>query len=136
MKISKLKAPNTYVIISSIIILVAVLTYIVPAGEFERIEKNGRILVVPGTFQETESNPQFIDSVLMAPINGFIAAAEIIGFVLIVGGAFSVFQQTEAVDSAINGIAAAYKKIQIDTFILDTNIYANFFSRRSGVWNG
>jgi uncharacterized ion transporter superfamily protein YfcC len=113
MKISKLKAPNTYVIITSIILLVAVLTYIVPAGEFERVEKNGRILVVPGTFQETESNPQFIDSVLMAPINGFIAAAEIIGFVLIVGGAFSVFQQTEAVDSAINGIAAAYKKSKL-----------------------
>ena len=113
MKVAKIKAPNTFVIISSIIIAVAILTYVIPAGEFERIEKDGRVLVMPGTFKETDSNPQFIDKVLMAPINGFIAAAEIIGFVLIVGGAFSVFQKTEAVDSAIKSIAAAHKKSKL-----------------------
>lgn len=110
MKKIMLKAPNTYLIISSIIILVSILTYIIPAGEFERIETDGKNLVVPGTFHETKQNPQFIDSILMAPINGFIAAAEIIGFILIVGGAFSVFQKTKAVDSAIKSIASAHKK--------------------------
>ena len=113
MKLSKFKPPNTIIIISSIIVFIAILTYLIPAGEFARIEQNGKNLVVPGTFQKTSPNPQFIDSVLMAPINGFIAAAEIIGFVLIVGGAFSVFQQTEAVDSAIKSIASAYKKSKL-----------------------
>lgn len=110
MKFTKFKAPNTFLIISSIIVLVAILTYIIPAGEFDRTEVNGRSIVVDGTFHSTDSNPQFIDAVLMAPINGFIDSAEIIGFILIVGGAFLVFQKTEAVDSSIRSIAAAYHK--------------------------
>jgi uncharacterized ion transporter superfamily protein YfcC len=113
MKFAKIKPPNTMIIISSIIVFVAILTYLIPAGEFARIEENGKNLVVPGTFQKSNPNPQFIDSILMAPINGFIAAAEIIGFVLIVGGAFSVFQRTEAVDSAIKSIASAYRKSKL-----------------------
>ena len=113
MKIANFKPPNTIIIISSIIVFIAILTYLIPAGEFARIEQNGKNLVVPGTFQRTTPNPQFVDNILMAPINGFIAAAEIIGFVLIVGGAFSVFQKTEAVDSAIKSIASAYKKSKL-----------------------
>lgn len=113
MKLKNFKSPNTIIIISSIIVLVAILTYAIPAGEFERIERDGQVLVVSGTYQETKSNPQFIDNILMAPISGFIAAAEIIGFVLIVGGAFSVFQKTEAVDSAIKSIASAYTRSKI-----------------------
>jgi uncharacterized ion transporter superfamily protein YfcC len=115
----KIKPSNTFVIISIIIIIVAIMTYLIPAGEFERVEIDGRVLVIPGTFEETDPNPQFIDSVLMSPINGFIAAAEIIGFVLIVGGAFSVFQRTEAVDSAIKSIAKAHKKSRlVRTFLI------------------
>ena len=133
MKLSRIKIPNTFSIIFSIIILVAALTYIIPSGEFERIEKDGRVLVVPGTFEETSSNPQFIDSVLMAPINGFIAAAEIIGFVLIVGGAFSVFQKTEAVDSAIKSIAAAYRKSKLVRIFL-IPIFMTLFSLGGAVF--
>ena len=44
----------------------------------------------------------------MAPIKGFVEAALIIGFVLIVGGAFSVLQKTEAVDSMIKSVAKAH----------------------------
>lgn len=110
MNLLKIKAPNTFIIISSIIVIVALLTWIIPSGEFDRVTKNNKNIVVPGTFHTIESNPQFVDDVLMAPINGFILASEIIGFVLIVGGAFSVFQKTEAVDSAIKAIAHAHKK--------------------------
>lgn len=45
---------------------------------------------------------------MKAPIKGFVDAALIIGFVLIVGGAFSVLQKTEAVDSMIKSLARAH----------------------------
>ncbi len=110
MKFSAMKAPNTYLIISSIIILVAALTWLLPAGEYNRIEKDGKTMVVNNTYHKVDPNPQSVDSILMAPINGFINAAEIIGFVLIVGGAFGIFGRTEAIDAGIKSIARAHKK--------------------------
>jgi uncharacterized ion transporter superfamily protein YfcC len=45
---------------------------------------------------------------MIAPIKGFVEAAQIIGFVLIVGGAFAVLQKTEAIDSMIKSLARAH----------------------------
>jgi uncharacterized ion transporter superfamily protein YfcC len=47
---------------------------------------------------------------LMAPIKGFTEAALIIGFVLIVGGAFAVLQKTEAIEALIRSIARAHRQ--------------------------
>ena len=110
MDFKKLKAPNTFVIIFSILVIVAIATWFVPAGEFNRIEKNGREIVESGSFKYVDSNPQNIDALLTSPIKGFVLGAEIIGFVLIVGGAFTVFQKTKAVDSGILAIAKAHSK--------------------------
>ena len=106
--LNKLKAPNTFLIIFSLIVLVAALTWIIPSGEFNTIEKNGREIVVGGSYHKVESNPQGIFDVLTSPIDGFVNAALIIGFVLIVGGAFGVFTRTEAVDSGIKAITKAH----------------------------
>ncbi len=113
MKLAKLKAPNTFFIIFLIVILVAISTWFIPAGEFERKEINGKNVVVNETYHHVESNPQGISAILQAPIKGFVDASLIIGFVLIVGGAFSVFQKTEAVDSAIKAITKAYHKSKL-----------------------
>lgn len=110
MKGIRIKSPNTFAIIFSLIILIAILTWLIPAGEFDRVEKNNREIVLNGSYHTVESNPQNIGEVLMAPIRGFVDSALIIGFVLIVGGAFGVFQKTEAVDSGIHAIARAYNR--------------------------
>ncbi len=109
MKLSKFKSPNTFVLISSLLVLTAALTWIIPSGEFKRTVLHGREVVVEGSFNYVQSNPQSIGDVLAAPIRGFQDAALIIGFVLIVGGAFGVFQKTDAVNSAIIGIVKAHK---------------------------
>ncbi len=113
MNLSKLKAPNTYAIILSMIIIVAVLSWIIPSGEFDREEIKGREVVKKDSYHHVESNPQNIDDVLKAPIKGFVEAAQIIGFVLLVGGVFGIFQKTEAVDSAIMAIAKAHGQYRI-----------------------
>lgn len=113
MKLAGIKAPNTFFIIFSLIVIIAALTWIIPAGEFNYIEKNGREIVDGSSFHYVESEHQNIDDVLKAPIEGFVRASLIIGFVLIVGGAFSVFKKTEAVDSGIKAIAKAYSKSKL-----------------------
>ncbi len=110
MKANKLKAPNTYLIIFSLIIVTAILTYLLPGGKYQMVERQGRRVIDPASFTAAESNPQGVDAVLMAPLNGFVDAALIIGFVLIVGGAFSVLQKTRAVDAGIQTLARAHEK--------------------------
>lgn len=114
-KLHKLKAPNTFLIIFSLIIVLAILTWVIPAGEFDTTEKNGREVVVSGSYHHVDENPQGVFDVLTAPIDGFADhdGALIIGFVLIVGGAFGVFTRTEAVDSGIKAIAKAHSKSPI-----------------------
>jgi len=110
MKLSLIKTPNTFLLIFLLLTVVAVSTWIIPGGKYQTTEKNGRTVVIADSFEFVPANPQGIDDLLMSPIKGFIAAAQIIGFVLLVGGAFSVFQRTKAVDAAIHGIASAHKK--------------------------
>jgi len=114
----KFKAPNTYLIISSIIVLMAILTWIIPAGEFQRSEINGRNVVVPGSYQQVDSNPQGPVAVLKSPVEGFIDpldgfVPEIIIFILIVGGAFEIFKRTGAVNAAINSVVRAQEKSEV-----------------------
>ena len=110
MNLTKIKIPNTYVIIFSLLIITTILTWIIPSGEYARQLVNGKKEVINNSFQFVKSSPQNIGDLLMSPIKGFVDAALIIGLVFIVGGAFAVFQKTEAVDSLILGIAKLHKE--------------------------
>ena len=133
MILSKLKEPNTYFIIFSLIIVVAVMTWIIPPGEFDREAKDGKQVVVADSYHVVEKNPQGISDVLMSPIKGFVDASLIIGFVLIVGGAFGVFQKTEAVDAGIKSIARAYESSEFVQVML-IPIFMTLFSLAGAVF--
>jgi uncharacterized ion transporter superfamily protein YfcC len=105
----RLKVPNTYLLIFSLLVLIAALTWIIPGGKYERTILNGREVVVPNSFKYVDSHPQGIFDLFISPLKGFVEAALIIGFVLIVGGAFNVLAKTDAINSLINKLAKAYK---------------------------
>ena len=96
------KTPNTYVILSSLLVFMAVLTWLIPAAVFDTVEQAGRQVVDPSSYHRVDPAPQGLTALITAPIKGFINAAQIIGFVLIVGGAFGVFRKTGAIDSGIH----------------------------------
>ena len=106
----RFKVPNTYLLIFSILILIAASTWFIPGGRYDREVINGTEVVVPGSFHYiVEKNPQGIGDLFSSPIKGFDEAALIIGFVLIVGGSFFVLQQTDAINALIRKLARAYK---------------------------
>ena len=109
-KLSQFKAPNTYVILASLLVFIAILTWIIPAAEFKTIEQNGREVVNPETYHQVEASPQGFSAIVTAPIKGFVDAALIIGFVLIVGGAFGVFRKTGAIDTGILSLLKRQEK--------------------------
>ncbi|MGL5312015.1 MAG: YfcC family protein [Peptostreptococcaceae bacterium] len=108
-KKKKLNIPHTFTIIFGLIVLMAILTWIIPSGEFDRELKDGRMVVVPNTYKSVESNPQGVTDVFRAPIDGFVDAAEVVGFVLLVGGAFGIVNRTGAIEAGIAGVISKFK---------------------------
>ena len=77
MKKLKIQLPNTLVLIFSILIVVTILTWILPGGRYQRIEKEGREYLDPDSYQKVESIGQGPMKLLMAPLNGFVSAAKV-----------------------------------------------------------
>lgn len=110
--------PTAYTILFLLVILMAVLTWLIPAGEYTRTpnEALGSDVPVPGTYQQVEASPQNLFHVLMAPIAGFYDPAsyeanaiDVSLFVLIVGGFLGVVTATGAINT---GVASAMRKLE------------------------
>ena len=110
MKIPKLKLPHTLVLIYIMVALTVVATWIIPSGEYQRVQKDGRDMPVAGTFRLVESRPQGLGALFVAPAKGFQDAAAIIVVVFIVGGAFAVIQKTGAVAAFIGALASKFSR--------------------------
>lgn len=94
-------SPDPYVLLFMIVLICAVATYFVPAGEFDRVEKGDVTLTVPGSYHEVESNPTGFMDFLLAFQTGMVKGAPIIFMVLFTGGAFAVIDKTGALHSGI-----------------------------------
>ncbi|WP_040226885.1 YfcC family protein [Bhargavaea cecembensis] len=97
----KFALPDAYVILFIILALAAVLTWVVPAGEYERQETDAATIVVPGSYSQIESSSSSLLDVFLAIQEGMIAAAPLIFLVLIIGGSFAVIEATGAIDALI-----------------------------------
>lgn len=106
MSSKRFKVPHTLVLLFGMVVLALVLTYVLPAGSFERVENDaGRMQVVPGSFQLTPDTPRLSPLAVFTAIpEGFSAAHEIIFFVFIIGGCFAVLRATGAVDAALGAL--------------------------------
>ncbi|MFC1662237.1 YfcC family protein [Gemmatimonadota bacterium] len=103
---SRFKVPHTLVLLFGMVVLAQLLTYLLPAGAFERVENAaGRLQVVPGSFHLTPESGALSPWAMFTAIpRGFSEAHEIIFFVFIIGGAFAVLRATGAVDAALGAL--------------------------------
>ncbi len=104
-KKKKFEFPHVIIILFSITILAGLLSYIIPAGEFERTEEAGNTVVVEGTYHTVESNPPGLFDLFLSIPQGMIEGASIIFFILIVGGSFGVLLATKAIDAMLEKLA-------------------------------
>jgi uncharacterized ion transporter superfamily protein YfcC len=109
--------PSAYTILFILIVIVAILTWIIPAGAYD-VDPNGE--PIPGTYHSVPANPQriVVDS-LMAPINGLygieaedgsisvwnsgelFGAIDVALFILVIGGFLGVTMKTGAIETGI-----------------------------------
>lgn len=102
----RLKVPNTLVLLFAMQVLALVITWVLPAGEFETtLNEAGRELVVPGTFTLLEESPRLsVVSLLTAIPRGMADAQGVIFFVLIVGGVLAVIRHTGAIEAMLGKV--------------------------------
>lgn len=116
----KRKIPHTYVIVFFIIVFSAVITWFVPGGEFQREIKivNGvtQEIIVNNSFQYTENNPQTWE-IFSALFNGFVNTSNIIVFILMIGGAFWILNESKAIDVGIFSFLRFTKKLETKKLI-------------------
>ena len=107
-----LKMPHTLVIVGGLVVLVLVLSWLIPSGAFLRTPRllaDGRSILVPvpGSFHVLPKHYLGPQTLLLAPIKGFLDGGTLIAFLLIIGGSFYVFQETGAVEFGIKRLVRA-----------------------------
>jgi len=98
------KIPHALTLLFIIIVLVAGLTHILPAGEFDRVLVDGRSRVVPNSYHIITSTPvSFFDLFQAIPL-GFESAVRIIFIVLAGGIMFGIMQKTNAIENSVGSL--------------------------------
>ena len=107
------KFPHTYAILLFIVILGAALSYIIPAGEYDRVEVEDRVEVIGGSFHSVEQNPVSFMDLIMAIPTGLNEAADIIFYIFLIGGAFGVIRKTGALEAIIQKVMNNVQKNEL-----------------------
>ena len=114
----KLFNPNAYVILSILILIAVIMTWIIPAGEYQRYvdEVTGKTLIDPESFSYIDNSPVGIFAMLKAIPRGLQESSAIIMFIFIVSGTIQILKSTGALDAGLKMIILRLNGN--DTFIL------------------
>ncbi len=119
-KKKKFQLPHVYTIIFLLMVVFAVLTWIVPSGQYERqvvqTAAGEKEVAVAGTYTprdkvytdpetgETVDLRTNVQQLLMAPTQGIQAAADVVAFVLLIGGSFAIITKTNAINAGMSHV--------------------------------
>ena len=120
----KFELPHVYTIAFALIIIFAILTWIIPSGQFERTTidtaAGTREVAVAGSYHsvdkiDADGNDlrQGLDDVLMAPTKGIQAASDVVAFVLLIGGTFAIITKTNAINAGMSRVIRKLKNKDI-----------------------
>jgi uncharacterized ion transporter superfamily protein YfcC len=105
----KFKMPHAYVLIVSLIIFVGILTYVVPAGVYERVEIDGRSVVDPASYHTVEQTPVSPWEMVLAIPQGLVKQAGIMFMIITIAGSIEIINRTGALEASIGRLAKKYK---------------------------
>jgi uncharacterized ion transporter superfamily protein YfcC len=117
------RVPHTYVIVSSIIVLAAMLTWIIPPGKYipETVVIDGKESTemvfyyhdqLPEEYRPASPPPVQTWQVFSALFKGFVKQSNIIIFILMIGGAFWIMNQSKAIDVGILAFLKYTRKLE------------------------
>lgn len=109
-KLKHFKVPHTFIILFLFILFISILTYIIPAGSYERITSDdGRAIVDPNSFHYIDNTPVSLMQFLVSIPQGFVEAGFIIALTLCVGAGVAVVQKIKVIPAAVEYLALKFK---------------------------
>lgn len=110
-----MKIPHTFTIVFSIIILCAIMTWLIPGGEFQResitVDGSERNVVIADSYHQVENEPQTWQ-IFTSFFKGFERTSNIIVFILMIGGGFWIMNETNAINVGIFSFLKSTQKLQ------------------------
>lgn len=108
----RMRLPHPLVLLLGCVVVAVALTWILPAGQYDRIvdEATGRDVVVPGTYRVIDPAPLGLMAALMAVPRGIVEGADIILTVLFVGGAFALLEGTGALARLVGSLVGRTRR--------------------------
>ncbi len=112
----KRKIPHTFVIVFAVIVIAAISTWFVQGGEYARTVKilpdgSSKNIILQESYKIVDNHPQTWQ-IFSALFEGFVAKADIIVFILLIGGAFWIMNESKAIDVAILSFLRFTKKLE------------------------
>ena len=106
-----IQLPHIYVLLFSIIVVCTILTWVLPAGEFDRVvnEATGRTVAVAGTFHTVEQSPVGIFQMFQAIYNGMCDAGSVTFFVFISYASINIIISSGAFNGLVAGLLKVFK---------------------------
>jgi len=114
------KLPHPFVLLLSGVAVAVVLTWIVPAGRYQRHidAATKREVVVPGTYARVPATPVGPMAAIMTVPRGIVAGADVILTVLFVGGAFALLDATGALARLVGSLIGWTRQPQLVVVIV------------------
>lgn len=120
------KNPHAYVIIFILILVCTLLTWIIPSGNFDRIEDEatGKEIVIPDSFKYIDDISVGIFDALRAIPEGIGESIGIIAFIFIISGSIQIIKSTGALDAGIINMVDKFKGKDTPLLIILTIIFS------------
>jgi uncharacterized ion transporter superfamily protein YfcC len=111
----KFALPQPLVLLLGGVMLAAALTWIVPAGQYQRRldPATGREVVVAGSYAPVEAAPVGPAGAVLAVPRGIVAGADVILVVLFVGGAFALLESTGALARLVGSLVGRTRRPRV-----------------------
>ena len=105
----RIRLPHPLTLLVACVLLAAALSYVVPAGQYDRRDDpaTGRKVVVAGSYHRVARHPIGVFETFVNIPKGMTDAASVIFYVFLVGGAFAVVDRTGALRRVVDGLASA-----------------------------
>ncbi len=112
------KILNPFLVLFSVIVFCAVLSYFVTPGAYDRTDLNGRMIVVADSYHSVERTPVSLLDVFLSIPNGLQGAAGMMFLVLIIGGVVEVYNRTGSIDQAMLRISSISDRVGSQTVLV------------------
>ena len=102
-RLSRIKMPHTYVLLTGILLCVVVMTYLIPAGEYDRVldAASGRMVVLPDSFHYIEGKQPGLFGIFLALQRGYVSAADIMFLIVFAYGYVYMLTENGTLNRAI-----------------------------------